>query len=93
MSTPSCARCGREAFEPMGRAPFTDELGTRIADEVCGECWEAWKKHQMLLINHYGLNLRDRRARDFLLKNLRAFLFSEGEGEEIDTSKEGEVSW
>jgi Fe-S cluster biosynthesis and repair protein YggX len=93
MSSPQCARCSRKDFEPMGRAPFADELGARIAGEVCVECWAAWKKHQMLLINHYGLNLRDRAARDFLVKNLRSFLFSEGEGEEIDTSKEGEITW
>jgi len=77
----------------MGRAPFADALGARIANGVCVDCWEAWKKHQMLLINHYGLNLRDRKARDFLIRNLLSFLFSEGEGESIDTTKEGEVSW
>jgi Fe-S cluster biosynthesis and repair protein YggX len=48
----------------------------------------------MLLINHYGLNLQEERAREFLYTNLRSFLFSEGEDSaEIDTSQEGNVSW
>jgi Fe-S cluster biosynthesis and repair protein YggX len=74
-----CARC---------------ELGQRISAEVCEECWEAWKHHQMLLINHYGLNLQDSNARTFLITNLKSFLFAEGPaGASIDTSKEGDVSW
>ena len=71
-------------------APFPNELGQRISAEVCEECWEAWKHHQMLLINHYGLNLQDSNARTFLITNLKSFLFAEGPaGASIDTSKEG----
>lgn len=47
----------------------------------------------MLLINHYGLNLRDRQARDFLYRNLDAFLFGTGDQADIDESMEGSVSW
>jgi len=93
MTTKTCARCGKEDFVQIDRAPFADELGERIVATTCAECWEDWKKHQMLLINHYGLNLRDRSAREFLLKNLRSFLFGEGDAEIIDTSREGDVSW
>lgn len=93
-TTIRCARCEREDVHPMGAAPFPNELGERVAGEICGDCWEEWKHHQMLLINHYGLNLRDTNARQFLMQNMRSFLFSEGPaGAEIDTSKEGEVSW
>ena len=43
----------------------------------------------MLLINHYGLNVRDPRAREFLVTNLSArSCFAEGEDQaEIDTSQ------
>lgn len=89
-----CVRCDRESVEPVGAPPFRDELGKRITREICTECWEEWKERQMLLINHYGLNLRDAGAREFLLTNLRSFLFAEGgEGAEIDTSREGEIDW
>ena len=47
----------------------------------------------MLLINHYGLNVRDTKARGFLVQNLDAFLFGTGDQADIDDSKEGSVSW
>jgi Fe-S cluster biosynthesis and repair protein YggX len=75
-----CARCERDDVTAIGLAPFPNELGQRISAEVCEECWEAWKHHQMLLINHFT--------------NLKSFLFAEGPaGASIDTSKEGDVSW
>jgi Fe-S cluster biosynthesis and repair protein YggX len=90
----ACARCGRGDRAPMGAPPFADDLGARIASAICVECWEEWKRRQMVIINHYGLNVRDPKARAFLLANLRSFLFGEGEGgAEIDTSKQGDVNW
>lgn len=48
----------------------------------------------MVIINHYGLNVRDPKAREFLIANLRSFLFGEGEGgADIDPSQEGSVEW
>jgi len=89
-----CARCAATDREPLGRPPFPNELGNRLAAEICATCWEDWKRRQMLLINHYGLNVREPRARDFLVTNLRAFLFGEGDGQaEIDPSAEGRISW
>jgi Fe-S cluster biosynthesis and repair protein YggX len=90
----SCTRCGRADRERLAAPPFPDELGGRLVAEICAECWEEWKSRQMLLINHYGLKVRDPEARRFLIANLRAFLFGEGDGgAEIDTSREGEVRW
>lgn len=90
----TCARCGSTDREPVRAPPFPDETGQRIASSICRECWEEWKRRQMLLINHYGLNVREPRARAFLLTNLRSFLFGEGEdGAEIDTSQQGEIDW
>jgi Fe-S cluster biosynthesis and repair protein YggX len=37
--------------------------------------------------------VRDAPAREFLMKNMEAFLFGQGEAEEIDTSQEGNISW
>jgi len=88
-----CVRCDRADPRPLGAAPFPDERGDRIRREICGECWEEWKKHQMLLINHYGLNVRDPQAREFLYRNLDAFLFGGDDAADIDTSREGTVSW
>lgn len=88
-----CVRCGDEEAEPLRSPPFRDELGRRIRSEICSSCWEDWKQRQMLLINHFGLNLQDRDDREFLRRNLGAFLFDEGEGADIDTSMEGDVGW
>ncbi|MFQ5745680.1 MAG: Fe(2+)-trafficking protein [Gemmatimonadota bacterium] len=89
-----CTRCERADGSPLGSPPFPDELGSRIGSEICADCWEAWKKQQMLLINHYGLNVRDANARAFLLSNLRAFLFGEGGASaQIDPSEEGTIHW
>lgn len=88
-----CRRCDRDAPQPLEAAPFADERGQRIAAQICSECWEEWKRRQMLLINHYGLNVRDAKAREFLYTNLDAFLFETGEAAEIDTTREGQVDW
>ena len=93
MSKFVCSRCERSDGHPLGTAPFRDDRGARIAAEVCVECWEEWKRRQMLLINHYGLNVRDTKARGFLVQNLDAFLFGTGDQADIDDSKEGSVSW
>jgi Fe-S cluster biosynthesis and repair protein YggX len=89
-----CVRCDRPDRERLARPPFPNELGARLVAEICVECWEEWKQRQMLLINHYGLNVREPRAREFLVTNLRSFLFGEGEdAASIDPSQEGKVSW
>jgi Fe-S cluster biosynthesis and repair protein YggX len=47
----------------------------------------------MQLINHYALDVRTAEARAFLRRNVEAFLFGQGAGDEIDTSQEGKISW
>jgi len=90
----TCTRCERTDADRVASPPFPTELGQRIQAEICSDCWEEWKKRQMLMINHYGLKLHDPEAREFLYSNLRAFLFGEGESTaDIDTGEEGSVSW
>jgi Fe-S cluster biosynthesis and repair protein YggX len=91
-ATIHCRRCGEEGA-PLTKAPFRTELGDRIAREICASCWQEWLKHQTLLINHYGLDPRDKRARDFLYGQIEQVLFEGGRGEEIDTSKQGSIEW
>ncbi len=47
----------------------------------------------MQLINHYALDVRTAEARDFLRRNVEAFLFGEGRGDEIDSGQQGKISW
>ena len=46
-----------------------------------------------MLINHYGLNVMDPQARQFLTRNMQAFLFKAGSGEAVDTSQKGTIEW
>lgn len=83
-----CARCDQRRPQ-IESAPFRDELGERIQQTICRICWDEWLQRQMQLINHYALDVRKSEARDFLRKNLEAFLFGVGEGDDIDTSQQG----
>lgn len=75
-----CVRCGQER-EGMAFQPFANELGRRAFAEICGVCWAEWLKTQQQLINHYGLNLRDLQAKEFLFKQMETFLFAPVSGE------------
>jgi Fe-S cluster biosynthesis and repair protein YggX len=75
MSAFRCARCGA-AGPRLAAPPMPGPLGSRVQEQVCGTCWQAWLQHQTALINHYGLNLRDPQARQFLTQQTEAFLFA-----------------
>lgn len=86
-----CRRCG-EGPE-LERAPFRNELGERVVKEICQNCWKEWLQHQTLLINHYGLDPRDPKSREFLYGQVESVLLGDGQAEQVDTSKEGTVEW
>lgn len=91
MAVIQCARCGNEG-NPLPYAPFRTELGQRIHSEICQACWAEWLRQQTMLINHYGLNLRDPEAKSFLTGQMERFLYG-GDTEEVDTSKQGTITW
>ena len=88
--TVTCSRCGqtRAGFE---RPPFPGAIGAQIVEQICQQCWADWLKQQTMLINHYGLNVMDPQARQFLTQNMKAFFFKTGQEESIDTSKKGTI--
>lgn len=59
-------------------APYPGELGKRIYDHVSQEAFEAWKRHQTMLVNENRLNLADARARQYLARQMEQFFFGEG---------------
>lgn len=87
-----CTRCKQER-PAIAAPPFANDLGQKIHSEICQVCWGEWLRHQTMLINHYGLNVRDPDARKFLVENTEKFLFGTGEAEQVDTSKQGQISW
>jgi len=74
-NTIACARCGQERPR-MGFKPFQNELGQQLFDTICMVCWSEWLKTQQQLINHYALNLLDPASKQFLVEQLRGFLFA-----------------
>jgi Fe-S cluster biosynthesis and repair protein YggX len=73
----NCVKLGREA-SALDRPPFPGELGQRVFENVSKEGWQLWKEQQVLLVNHYGLNLADPEAQKFLMQQMEEFFFGEG---------------
>lgn len=88
-----CARCGQKN-EPIGFAPIPTELGQKVGEECCQDCWKEWLEKQKQLINHFGLDVSNPDSHDFLFDQMKLFFFEEGvEVAEIDTSQEGKINW
>lgn len=91
--TIKCKRC-RQTRPALGYAPLPTALGQQIGQLVCQPCWAEWLQKQNQLINHFGLDLSNPEAHDFLFENMKIFFFNEGkELSQIDTSQEGTVKW
>lgn len=92
MDTIECKRCGEENPQ-LDKPPFRNEVGRRVQEEICRSCWSDWLDHQTLLINHYGLDVRDPESRKFLYGKIEELLLEGGTDEELDTSLEGQIDW
>ena len=92
MDTIRCRRCDRDAPK-LEKPPFKNPVGERVFEEICQDCWAEWLQHQTLLINHYGLDPRDPKAREFLYSQIDQGLLKGEGGEEVDTSKKGTIQY
>lgn len=90
VDTIHCRRCQKDAPR-LDKAPFKNPVGERVHQEICQACWGDWLEHQTLLINHYGLDPRDPKARAFLYEQVEKVLLKGEEGEEVDTSQKGTI--
>lgn len=75
--TVQCVKLGREA-EGLDFPPVPGELGKKLFDSVSKEAWQAWVKHQTMLINENRLNLADIRARQYLQQQMENYFFGAG---------------
>lgn len=75
MADLTCTRCG-ETRARVPFKPFPNAIGQRVFDGICNVCWQEWLKYQQQLINHYGLNLQDPQAKQFLYQHLEQYLFT-----------------
>ncbi len=85
-----CVKIGRE-LPGLPRPPFPGDLGKRVYDNVSEQGWQLWQQHSTLLINHYGLNMADKRSQQFLMEQLEQFLFGEGAQLPEDWIPEGQA--
>lgn len=79
MAIITCSRCKQQG-EQLKSPPLPGELGARIYDSICQECWRQWLRQQTAVINHYGLDLLDPKARKFLTQQTEVFLFGTTSG-------------
>lgn len=73
----NCARFGEE-LPALERPPFPGDLGQRIFENISKLAWNSWQQQSTILINHYGLNMADPRAQEFLMEQMEEFFFGEG---------------
>ena len=73
----NCVKLGHEA-EGLDFPPYPGELGKRIFENVSKEAWQAWLRHQTMLVNENRLNLADARARQYLARQMEQFFFGTG---------------
>tara|TARA_B100000586_G_C19990863_1_gene376217 strand:+ start:315 stop:596 length:282 start_codon:yes stop_codon:yes gene_type:complete len=91
-STITCDRCEKEK-DKLVKPPFRSDLGKRIQRQICSDCWGEWLTHQTLLINHYGLDPRDTKSKEFLYSQIESVLLNKGKSQDIDTSQQGNIEW
>lgn len=72
-----CAKLNKEA-DGLDVPPYPGELGKRIYLNVSKEAWQAWLKHQTMLINEYRLSTIDPKAREFLAAEMEKYFFGDG---------------
>lgn len=72
--------CKKLATEELGldHPPFPGELGKEIYQHISKPAWQMWLSHQTMLINEYHLNMLEPQAREFLVVEMKKFLFGEG---------------
>lgn len=75
MAIISCSRCGQER-DQMPFRPFQNDIGLKVFQQICNVCWQEWLTTQKQLMNHYALDPRDAKAKEFLFSNMETFLFA-----------------
>lgn len=70
-----CARCGRPDASSLSRAPLPGKLGQEVVQRICQDCWDAWQKMEVMVINELKLNFMDPASQETLTRHMREFLF------------------
>ncbi len=68
----TCSHCNKLG-EQLPKPPIAGELGQRVYESVCQDCWNEWKTVSMRLVNHYGLRPADPEDRKKIYVFMREF--------------------
>jgi Fe-S cluster biosynthesis and repair protein YggX len=66
------------------------DLGQRVYDNISQMAWDMWTQQVTILINHYGLNMADPNAQEFLQQQMEEFFFGVGAQMPEDWVPEGQ---
>jgi len=73
MSKIKCNRCG-EKKGTLDEAPFNNDLGQKVLEQTCADCWQAWVSQQLMLMNEYRLDPLYDEHSNFLDKEMQKYL-------------------
>lgn len=71
-----CAKLQRE-LPGLDKPPFPGKLGQRIYESISKRAFDMWPAQQVLIINHYGLNMADPESRKILRDQMEEFFFGQ----------------
>ncbi len=72
-----CAKLKTE-LPGLKETPFDNPLGQRIYENVSEEAWKQWVERMKMIMNEYRLNLSNKDAQEFLMKQMEEYFFGEG---------------
>jgi Fe-S cluster biosynthesis and repair protein YggX len=71
-----CHKLKKQA-EALAKPPFPNALGQEIFEQISAQAWKMWLERQTMFINENRLNLLDAKAKQFLLEEMKKFLFED----------------
>ena len=72
-----CVKLKKE-MPGLDEAPFDNELGKKVYDNVSQEAWRMWTEHCKMLLNEYRLNPARREDQESSLSSWRCFSSAKG---------------
>ncbi|MDP3277506.1 MAG: oxidative damage protection protein [Deltaproteobacteria bacterium] len=75
----------KESLPAMKRAPYRNELGQKLFNEVSQKAWDQWLKDSVKLINTYRVDLGIASGQKFMLDQC-AIYFGYQEGDLAETA-------
>ena len=88
MATLLCSRCEEEKAG-LDSAPMGGPNGQLVLENVCVDCWAAWRETSSQLINHHQLVLGNPEHRWQLRMAMKEFLGLDDDDDEEDGSAAG----